>query len=105
MRCPDPHLRTLSFVANYPADVLMYGVRRAKASDRPDCTSTELVPASEYKDGQIVYTVLAYRTDRRRIKAAYDADGDGKMDAWAEACLELPDSGAPSTTQGVSSAQ
>jgi len=62
-----------------------YGVRR------PGADYSDLVSPVDFDGtGRVMFEQVIYRTDRTYAKLAYDADGDGVMDAWCEVPAKTP---------------
>lgn len=61
-----------------------YGVKFDDEDD-PGNSKIVIMPRSDYAgQGSIVFETLNYRTDYSYCKVAFDADGDGLMDAWCQ---------------------
>lgn len=62
-----------------------YGVLQRLAQGGQNRQKLRLIPAREYAgQGQIILECIFYKTDYGYCKIAFDADGDGQMDAWCQ---------------------
>ena len=75
----DGSPRVWSTTGSRPAGRHHYGVRK------PGRETTTIVRERDFNGtDQVVFEYVMYRTNRMFCKLAYDADGDGVMDAWCE---------------------
>ena len=81
----DGSPRVWSAGGSTPAGSHYYGVRK------PGREATTIVSERDFNGtDQVVFEYVIYRTNRMFCKMAYDADGDGVMDAWCEVPTREP---------------